>query len=189
MKTLNILLLSGLFFLFFGASCKAVLKLSGDYKKPAPENAASVLAYLQQQDAVYDGVFAVAGKTQFRYLLDSVNSYYPAVVVFDKDFSNYFIDFKCFADKPAGLDSISRTAAWKPNTHKIEMELYSRLVSLDGGPGFTRSRKDYYVFYFWAKFFPKKSNDIIAEASALHKNLQDRVYVASVNMDIQDSWK
>lgn len=185
-KILPLLLMTAVLFL---VSCRGILKASGDYKNPKKETPESITSYLKDQGALYDGVFIFRGKTAMKYFLDSVYNSVPAIIVFDKDFKNFITDYKCFSSKPTGLDSLLRTGSWKKNDKLIHQRLLDQLMNIDGSSLTQNSTKEFHVFYTWAKFFPKKSNEMIRENNDLYRNFHDRLYIGAINMDMQESWE
>lgn len=171
------------------SACKAYLKATGNYSNPRYEKKADLLAFLSAENARYDEAFVFNNKVQLKYFVDSISPYIPAIIVFDKGFQNYFIDYKCFSAKATGLDSLTKTAAWMPNSRQIQLKLQEELSSIDTRASIAAGNKDLYVFYVWARFYPKKSQEMIGEVTQLYNNLHDRVYVGAINVDMQSGWE
>jgi hypothetical protein len=190
----SILLVSFLLMIFLLlASCKPIiktyLKATGNLKKAKSETPASVSAYLKNQDAKYDGSYIFNNKNNFKYFIDSINENITAIIVFDKGFENYFRDYICFSAKPTGLDSLLHTLSWKKNSNQINRKMMDRLTSIDSSASINDKNYDLYVFYVWAKYLPKKSNEMIRQINDLYRNFHDRIYFGSVNVDMQETWK
>jgi predicted small secreted protein len=168
---------------------RTFLKTTGNLKESKNETPVSVLAYLKKQDARYDGSYIFNDKYSFKYFLDSINENITAIIVFDKGFKNYFRDYICFQAKPTGLDSILNTMSWEKNSNQIHQKLMDRLTIIDGISSINNKKYDLYVFYVWAKYLPKKSNQMIRQINDLYRNFHDRIYFASINVDAQESWK
>ena len=188
------LLFSFLFMAFLSlTSCQFLantfLKTTGNMKKAKYETPASVIAYLKKQDAEYDGSYIFRDKYKMKYFLDTIYDALPGIVVFDKDYKNIIKDYKCFSSKPTGLDSLINSGSWKKNDNQLHLKLLEQLTVIDSAAGINNKSYDFYVFYMWAKFFPKKSNEMIQENNALYRNFHERIYIGSINMDLQESWK
>lgn len=170
-------------------ACKSVLKVTGNYKKPQKESAVSIVSYLEVQHALYDEAYIPKSKLGLKYILDSINGFMPSIIVFDKDYKNYILDYKCFSAKPTGLDSLMKSGAWKRDSSSIYQRLSAQISLINAPSKDPINNKEIYVFYFWAKYLPKKSNEMIQENAKLFTQFHKSIYVASVNLDLQGSWE
>jgi len=171
-------------------SCKLVLKITGNFKNPKYESREDIRRYAEQYGGKYDGLYVCKDQRSLKIITDSFAGV-PTVLVFNKDFENLYADKRCPWRNSYELDSLSLGSIWKKD-EKIKLtSITDKIFCIDGQAiNNTESSKiDYYVFYCWAKFVPKLSKRMIGEIGLFSKSKSSNVYVGSIDLDLQKSWK
>jgi hypothetical protein len=168
-------------------SCKAYLKATGNYKEPEYESREAVKSYVHNYGTGYDGLFVCKSKEKMKFVIDSVNNSIPFIMVFDKDFRYLHTDQKCPWKNAGELDSLQNNKIWVPTDEINFARLNESIECINGktvGAGYR-----FYIFYFWAKYIPKLSQDMIKQVQGFSQAKKEGIYIGAINMDLQEGWK
>jgi hypothetical protein len=192
-------LIFSIFFAFTISSCsiltKAVLKITGYYKKPKFETSENIINYVKKQKATYTELYVFKSKLARTESKKLGLLQIPNVLLFDKNqnligYSNG--EKKCpwlTANFVQNLNANTQYPIDTLNPHKLS-EYLVNLVKIDSNYSTLQKPQnfDFYVIYTWAICIPKHSKGIIEESKTFVGNKNASINLISINNDLQKNW-
>jgi len=186
-----------LFVLFLTAcllsSCaKIYLRLTGNYKTPKQEDAASLKKYCNKYNAQYDLLFTCNSAADFKTLMKRYPSL-PTTLIYDKKGNLVAVNsgsscpwltlqkFKALNDSNKNMISVDRSNNFS--------DILPYIRCADGDSNMLSSKiYDYLMVYTWAKFAPKLSKSMFTTATEVRQAAHYKVKIVAIDMDEQKGW-
>jgi hypothetical protein len=150
---------------------KALLRITGDYKKPQYEETSDIIEYCEKAGVKYDEIWIAKNENNRRLLNETFIHFVPQVLVFDKTKTNITVEEgkNCVGTMMFFLND---TLPKLIDTHDTTM-FYKILNNCNViKSNQNNSTPDYYFVISWAKYLPKMTLDIfqmINEQEAVNK--------------------
>ncbi|GAA0530488.1 hypothetical protein [Chitinophaga japonensis] len=181
--------------LVFHVSCRPVASILGYVKKIRPETPETVTAYIKAQGGSYTTLFTVDNPVDYKFFLDTLLENHAAtILVYNKDQVNILRDRSCPWSLLKQVDSLytrhhnQLPPQVSPASDLKMLQTLLRPIDGDWPEDLSIGKYDYYVFYTWAKFYPKLSIRLMDQVNELKKKNGGHIFWGAVNMDFQESW-
>ncbi|MBS1689604.1 MAG: hypothetical protein JSS96_12830 [Bacteroidetes bacterium] len=191
MKTKSLLVLF-LITCFLASCAKIYLRVTGNYKTPKQEDAASLKTYCSKYHAQYDLLFTPKSNTDFILLLKKFPNI-PTTLIYDNEGNLVAINsgsscpwqtlqkFKALNDSSKNLISVDKSNNFS--------DILSYIRCTDGDSSLLNSSTyDYLMVYTWAKFTPKLSKAMFTTATDVKQAAHFKVKIVAIDMDEQKGW-
>lgn len=170
-------------------SCKLIFRATGDIKNPKPETESSIVETVKSITLHTDGIYVCEDFKNLKYFTDSIRGSVPFVYIFDTTLRYVYKSQNCPWQNASALDSSLISGAWKTDTTISLSKIIKTLKLIDGSKLNLDNKYDHIIFYVWAKYVPKLSKSMIKEMGDYNKSLHERIYIGSINLDLQKSWQ
>lgn len=172
-------------------SCSFLAKVSGDYKEPKKEDLKSISSFSKQID--HHRIFYAKNAVSWKSFFDSINNVITYVYLFNSQGKQIFADSSCPWKSLTEIESIVAKNTSNLNTGKtLEnfLQYFDEFeIANNTKFSFFEQKYDYYILYTWAKYVPKLSRQMIDDVNRIAQNSNKKIFVGSLNLDMQKIWK
>lgn len=170
-------------------SCKPILHIAGQYKKPKFEDEISLRNFCGNENV--GNLFVIKDLESFAKVYDSISNDLPSLYVFNRDRNQIYYDVSCSWAKISNLDSIYTNQNINDITLNVDKVLsFFKQVNTDVKNSDVNQEYDYYIIYSWAKYVPKLSKIMMKDVAKIKEMYKDKnIYFASINYDLQKAFK